>query len=162
MATDGITNFRFSRFVIIQDDHLCWPRQMRLSGLGYDVMDPLLPADKRVEWLHWDIDGYLPQNYETLADMHRRHGDDVGARAVLLNRERQPREQLPWYGRAWSWPQEITVGYVCRPLRAGARLAAFLAIGTRTGFLSHVDHCVQASSSGMSSAHRGRRMRQNG
>ena len=61
MATDGITNFRFSRFVIIQDDHLCWPRQMRLSGLGYDVMDPLLPADKRVEWLHWDIDGYLPR-----------------------------------------------------------------------------------------------------
>ena len=84
MATDGITDFRFSRSVIIQDDHLCWPRQMRLSGLGYDVMDPLLPAGKGVERLHRDIDGYLPQNYETLADMYRRHGDDVGARTVLL------------------------------------------------------------------------------
>jgi hypothetical protein len=123
--------------VIIRDDQSCWPRQMRLSGLGYDTLDPQLPAAKRVEWLRRDVDGYLPQNYETLAGMYRRHGDDVGARTVLLQRERQHREQLPWYGRAWSWLQEVTVGYGYRPLRAGAWLVAFLAIGTLIFGLRH-------------------------
>lgn len=130
MVTDGVADFRFSRFAIIRDDQSCWPRRLRLSGLSYDALDPQLPAAERVEWLRRDIDGYLPQNYETLADMYRRHGDDVSARTVLLQRERQHREQLRWHARAWSWLQEITVGYGYRPLRAGAWLAAFLAVGT--------------------------------
>jgi hypothetical protein len=137
MATDGITDFRLSRFGIIRDDPSCWPRQMRLSGLGYDVLDPQLPAAKRVEWLRRDIDGYLPRNYETLADLYRRHGDDVSARRVLLARERQHREQLPWYGQAWSWLQEVTVGYGYRPLRAGAWLSVLLALATLVFGLHH-------------------------
>jgi hypothetical protein len=54
----------------------------------------------------------------------------IRERAVLLARERQRREQLPWYGRPWSWLQEITVGYGYRPLRAGTWLAVFLGVGT--------------------------------
>lgn len=130
MVTDGIADFRFSRFAVIRDDPSCWPRQLRLSGLGYDALDPQLPAAKRVQWLLRDINGYLPQNYGTLADMYRRHGDDAAARTVLLASERQHREELPWYGQAWSWLQDITVGYGYRPLRAAGWLVAFLCTGT--------------------------------
>jgi hypothetical protein len=137
MTTDGIADFRFSRFVIIRDDPSCWPRQLRLSGLGYDALDPQLSAAKRVAWLRRDIDGYRPQNYETLAGMYRGHGDDVSARTVLLERERQHRELLPWYGQAWSWLQEVTVGYGFRPLRAGAWLGVFLALATLAFGLHH-------------------------
>jgi hypothetical protein len=137
MTTDGIADFRFSRFAIIRDDPACWPRQLRLSGLGYEAIDPELPAARRVEWLLRDIDGYLPRNYETLAAVYRAHGDDASARTVLLARERQHRDQLAWYGRAWSWLQEITVGYGYRPLRAGAWLAVFLGLGTLVFGLHH-------------------------
>lgn len=137
LITDGTIDLRYSHFAVIRDDPSSWPRQLRLSGLRYDALDPQLPAAKRVEWLRRDADGYLPQNYETLAEMYRRHGDDAGARTVLLARERECRRQLPWYGRAWSLLQEITVGYGYRPLRAGAWLAAFLAAGTLVFGLHH-------------------------
>jgi hypothetical protein len=137
MVTDGMSDFRFSRFAMIRDDPSCWPLQLRLSGLGYDALDPHLSAAKRVQWLLRDIDGYLPQNYETLADMYRRHGDNVGARTVLLARERQHREDLAWYGQAWSRLQEITVGYGYRPLRAAGWLTAFLGTGTLVFGLHH-------------------------
>ena len=38
MATDGIADFRSSRFVIIRDDQTCWLQQLRLSGLAYDAL----------------------------------------------------------------------------------------------------------------------------
>jgi hypothetical protein len=126
-----------AKFETIQDDQACWPPQMRLSGLSYGTLDPALSANQRVRWLRRDVDGYLPQNYETLAAMYRRLGDDVGARTVLLARERERREHLPRYRQAWSWLQEVTVGYGYRPLRACAWLAAFLALGTLVFGLHH-------------------------
>ena len=137
MVTDGTADLRLSRFAVIRDDPSCWPRQMRLSGAGYEALDPQLPAAKRVQWLLRDIDGYLPQNYETLADLYRRHGDEAAARTVLLARERWHRQELPRYRQAWSWLQEITVGYGYRPLRAAAWLAAFLGTGTLVFGLHH-------------------------
>ena len=88
-----------SQFANIRDKGATWPRQLRLSGLGYDELVPPLPAPLRVAWLHRDVDGYLPRNYETLAAMYRNSGDDAGARQVLLARERERRAHLPWYGR---------------------------------------------------------------
>lgn len=137
LETSGIVDFRSSQFANIHTDPASLPAQPRLSGLGYDEMTPRLPATTRVSWLRRDVDGYLPQNYETLAAMYRRHGDDTAARTVLLARERERRMQLPWYGRAWSLLQEVTVGYGYRPLRAGAWLAAFLVLGTVAFGLHH-------------------------
>lgn len=130
LIIEGTADFRYSRFTLIRDDLSCWPGQLRLSGLGYDTLDPPLSAAQRVEWLRRDADGFLPKTYETLATMYRRAGDDAAARTVLLAREREHRRQLPWYGRAWSLLQDATVGYGYRPLRAGAWLMAFLVLGT--------------------------------
>ncbi|MBO0805433.1 MAG: pentapeptide repeat-containing protein, partial [Nocardiopsaceae bacterium] len=129
VTADGMVDFRYSRFTVIRDEPP-WPEQLRLSGVSYDRLEPVLPAARRVEWLRRDADGYLPENYETLASMYRGHGDDAAARTVLLARERERRRQLPWHARAWSLLQEITVGYGYRPLRAGAWLAAFCVLGT--------------------------------
>ena len=98
---------------------------------------PPLSAAVRVAWLRRDVDGYHPRNYETLAAMYRNSGDDSAARRVLLARERERRAHLPWYGKAWSWLQEVTVGYGYRPLRAAAWLLAFLAVGTLVFGLHH-------------------------
>jgi hypothetical protein len=134
---DGAVDLRYSQFTDVRDDLACWPPRLRLSGLSYDMLDPPLPAAQRVQWLRRDADGYLPQNYETLAAMYRRLGDDASARRVLLAKERERRAQLPWYGRAWSWLQEVSVGYGYRPLRATAWLAVFLALGTLVFGLHH-------------------------
>jgi hypothetical protein len=134
---DGTIDLRYSRFTDIRDSLACWSRRLRLSGLSYDALDPPLTAGQRVGWLRRDTDGYLPQNYETLAAMYRRLGDDSSARFVLLAKERERRGLLPWYGRAWSWLQEVTVGYGYRPLRATAWLAVFLALGTLVFGLHH-------------------------
>jgi hypothetical protein len=127
----------FSRFAVIRDDQACWPPQLRLTGVSYDALDPPLGSADRVRWLSRDPDGYLPQNFETLAAMYRRIGHDASARTVLLAKERQRRELFPWYGRAWSWLQEVSVGYGYRPLRAAAWLAAFLVFGTLVFGLHH-------------------------
>jgi hypothetical protein len=137
VSVDGIVDLRNSNFTSIRDHPASWPRKLRVSGLSYDALEPALPAARRVRWLHRDIDGYLPQKYEALAAMYRRAGDDPGARVVLLAKERERRAQLPWYGRAWSWLQEVTVGYGYRPLRATAWLAVFLALGALVFGLHH-------------------------
>jgi hypothetical protein len=137
LVAEGTADFQYSRFTVIRDDPSCWPGELRLSGLRYNILDPPLPAARRVEWLRRDPDGYLPQNYETLAAMYRGRGDGTAARTVLLAREREHRQQLPWYGRAWSLLQDFTVGYGYRPLRAGAWLVAFLVLGTLVFGLHH-------------------------
>jgi hypothetical protein len=137
LEVEGIADFRLSKFPIIRDDQASWPRRMRLSGLSYDALEPPLSIDQRVQWLRKDIDGFVPENYETLAATYRNHGDDASARRVLLARERERREHLPWYRRTWSWLQEMTVGYGYLPLRAGIWLAAFLALGTLVFGLHH-------------------------
>jgi uncharacterized protein YjbI with pentapeptide repeats len=137
LEASGIVDFRDSRFANIREDDAVWPQRLRLSGLSYGELVPPLPAAHRVAWLRRDVDGYLPRNYETLAAMYRNSGDDAAARQVLLAREREHRAHLPWYGRAWSWLQEVTVGYGYRPLRAAAWLLAFLAAGTLAFGLHH-------------------------
>jgi hypothetical protein len=137
LETTGIADFRNSQFANIRDEGAIWPRQLRLSGLSYGELAPPLPATLRVGWLRRDVDGYHPRNYETLAAMYRNSGDDSAARQVLLAREREHRAHRPWYGKAWSWLQEVTVGYGYRPLRAAGWLLAFLAAGTLAFGLHH-------------------------
>jgi hypothetical protein len=137
LEASGIADFRNSQFANIRDQDADWPQRLRLAGLGYGELVPPLSAALRVQWLRRDVDGYVPRNYETLAAMYRNAGDDSGARQVLLAREREHRAQLPWYGRAWSWLQEVTVGYGYRPLRAAGWLLAFLAAGTLAFGLHH-------------------------
>jgi hypothetical protein len=137
LEASGIVDFRNSQFANIRDEDADWPRRLRLTGLGYGELVPPLSAALRVQWLRRDVDGYVPGNYETLAAMYRNAGDDTAARQVLLAREREHRAHLPWYGRAWSWLQEVTVGYGYRPLRAAVWLLAFLAAGTLAFGLHH-------------------------
>lgn len=137
LDVSGILDFRNSQFANIRDEGAVWPERLRLSGLSYGELVPPLSPAVRVAWLHRDVDGYVPRNYATLAASYRNAGDEAGTRQVLLARERAHRAQLPWYGKAWSWLQEVTVGYGYRPLRAAGWLLAFLAVGTVVFGLHH-------------------------
>ncbi|MGW4407692.1 hypothetical protein ACWEJ6_26960 [Nonomuraea sp. NPDC004702] len=127
---EGVVELRYARIGVLRDDPAGWPRAMRMDGLSYEVLDPMLPAAGRLRWLRADPDGYLPGAYEQLAAMYRRLGADADARETLLAGQRRRRAALPGYARFWGHLQDATVGYGFRPLRAAAWLAALLAAGT--------------------------------
>ncbi|MEV0389115.1 hypothetical protein [Nonomuraea sp. NPDC050643] len=126
----GTVELRHARIGVLRDDPEVWPDELRMDGLAYEVLEPMLPAARRLDWLCREPDGYLPNAYEQLAAMYRRLGSDADARDTLLASQRQHRAVLPGYARFWGHLQDVTVGYGFRPLRAAGWLAALLALGT--------------------------------
>lgn len=126
----GRVSLQYASFGIIRDDPATWPAELLLNGLAYDILDPALPAGRRLDWLSRDPDGNPPQPYQQLAANYRSVGGDSDARLILLARQKARRSVLPWYARAWGTVQDITVGYGYRPTRAALWLAALLALGT--------------------------------
>lgn len=126
----GTVSLQYASFGIIRDDPGTWPGELLLDGLSYDILDPPLPAERRLAWLARDPGGHLSQPYEQLAANYRSLGSDADARAVLLARQRTRRSALSWYAQAWGYLQDITVGYGYRPTRAALWLAALLSVGT--------------------------------
>ncbi|MFI7231323.1 hypothetical protein ACIBO5_49685 [Nonomuraea angiospora] len=126
----GTVELRHARIGVLRDDPGVWPDAMRMDGLAYEVLDPMLPAAGRLGWLSRDPEGYLPHAYEQLAAMYRRLGRDADARDTLLAGQQRRRATLPWYAGLWGHLQDVTVGYGFRPLRAAAWLLALLAVGT--------------------------------
>ncbi|MFH8606263.1 membrane-associated oxidoreductase [Streptomyces sp. NPDC018029] len=109
-----------------------WPDQVRLDGLTYARLGPPEPAERRLQVLERDTDGYVPYAYEQLTAAYRRNGDDAAARTVQLAKHRRHRATLPWYARAWGHLQDVTVGYGFRPTRAAAWLLSLLLVGSVT------------------------------
>ncbi|MFG6192070.1 hypothetical protein [Nonomuraea sp. JJY05] len=130
VPVQGTVELRHARIGVLRDDPGVWPDAMRMDGLAYDVLDPMLPAARRLGWLGRDPEGYLPNAYEQLAAMYRRLGSDADARDTLLAGQQRRRATLPWYAGFWGHLQDATVGYGFRPLRAAAWLLALLAVGT--------------------------------
>ncbi|NUO96865.1 MAG: oxidoreductase [Nonomuraea sp.] len=126
----GVVELRYARIGVLRDDPEVWPGAIRMDGLAYEVLDPMLPAGRRLGWLARDPDGYLPGAYEQLAATYRRLGGEADARETLLAGQRRRRAALPWYARFWGHLQDVTVGYGFRPMRAAGWLLALLAAGT--------------------------------
>lgn len=127
---EGAVDLRHARTGVFRDDPSTWPTQMHRDGLTYDVLEPMLPAAPRLDWLSGDPDGYIPNAYEQLAAMYRRLGNDIDARNTLLASHQRRRVSLPWYSRWWGYLQDATVGYGYRPLRAASWLLLLFALGT--------------------------------
>lgn len=134
---EGLVNLRRSRFDLIHARPEVWPDRVRLDGLTYGALAPALNAGRRLELLERDEDGYVPYAYEQLAAAYRRIGDDNGARAVQLAKQRRHRRTLSWYAKIWGHVQDATVGYGFRPTRAMAWLVALLLAGTTAYGLHH-------------------------
>jgi hypothetical protein len=126
----GTVELRHARIGVLRDSPGVWPDELRMDGLSYEALEPMLPAAERLGWLGRDIDGYLPNAYEQLAALYRRLGSENDARDTLLAGQQQRRSSLPWYARLWGHLQDVTVGYGFRPLRAAGWLLALLALGT--------------------------------
>jgi hypothetical protein len=127
---EGELDLRDAAVGILRDDPEAWPERIVLDGLGYEVVQPALPATRRLEWLRRNADGYVPQPYETLAEAYRRLGHDADARSVLAAKQRRRRDSLPFPARIWGYLQDATVGYGYRPMRAAVWLFALLVVGT--------------------------------
>jgi hypothetical protein len=133
----GTVNLQHATVTILRDDeHQNWPDKLQLDGLTYAILEPRLPARDRLPWLARDPAGHQASPYEQLAAVYRSQGRDADARAVQLARQRRGRPALAWYARAWSYLQDITVGYGYRPGRAALWLLALLATGTAV-FAAH-------------------------
>lgn len=127
--TSGVY-LRHANFGVIYAVPEVWPPQVELDGLTYSALEPRLPAERRLELLRRDRQGFVPYAYEQLAASYRRIGDDGAARTVLLAKQRRRRAGLAWHARLWGLAQDATVGYGYRPLRAAAWLIALLVIGS--------------------------------
>ncbi|WP_107451010.1 membrane-associated oxidoreductase [Streptomyces sp. RTd22] len=132
---EGTVNLRRTQLQLLHAEPAVWPEQVRLGEFTYTTLLPHLPAADRLPLLVRDE--YLPHAYQQLTAAYQRVGDDTATRLVQLAAYRRHRTTLPAYARAWSWVQDITVGYGFRPLRAAAWLGALLLIGTIAYALHH-------------------------
>ncbi|MEV7731585.1 hypothetical protein AB0O75_05615 [Streptomyces sp. NPDC088921] len=103
--------------VAITDAVDSWPSQVALTALSYQALHPVIPAKRRLPWLHRDT-GYHPQPYEQLAAYYRQLGHDDDARTVLLAKHRQRRRISPRLAQLWGYIEDAAVGYGYRPGRA--------------------------------------------
>jgi cytoskeletal protein CcmA (bactofilin family) len=126
----GAVNLRHARLRLLRDDPARWPERLHLDGLTYQVLEPQLPANKRLEWLTADPDGYSPQPYEQLAALYTGVGQPAEARRVLYAKEQRQRATVTPLRRAWSYLQDMTVGYGYQPWRAAVWLVLLLAVGS--------------------------------
>ena len=127
---DGEVDLRNAVIGALRDDPATWPDRLRLDGLTYQALEPLLPAGQRLPWLARDPDGYLPQPYEQLAAYYAALGQPSQGRDVLYARERAQRRGKGMAARAWGILQDVTVGYGYRPRRALAWIGLLLAAGS--------------------------------
>lgn len=127
---DGEVDLRNAVIGALRDDPGTWPARLRLDGLTYQALEPLLPSGQRLRWLARDPDGYLPQPYEQLAGYYSALGQPGQGRDVLHARERAQRHGKGTAARAWGALQDITVGYGYRPRRALAWIGLLLAAGS--------------------------------
>ncbi|MFE0100110.1 membrane-associated oxidoreductase [Streptomyces sp. NPDC059009] len=114
-----------------------WPDEVRLDGLTYTRLGPHEPAERRLEVLSRDTDGYVSFAYEQLTAAYRRMGDDASARTVQLAKLRRHRSTLPRYARPWGYLQDATVGYGFRPTRAAIWLLSLFLTGSLAYGLHH-------------------------
>jgi hypothetical protein len=129
-APGGEVNLAYAEIGILHDNPNSWPRMLRLDGLTYQTLRPMLRPGRRLDWLRRGGPEYLPQPYEQLARLYGGYGDDNAARVVHLAQYRHRRATLSWPGRLWSWLQDVTVGYGYQPARAALWLVAMLVVGT--------------------------------
>jgi len=130
VPVDGEVDLRNTVIGALRDDPAAWPSQLRLDGLTYRTLEPLLPAAQRLQWLAKDPDGYPPQPYEQLAAYYTALGQPARGRAVLHERERVQRRSRGLAPRIWGILQDVTVGYGYRPRRALAWIGILLAAGS--------------------------------
>lgn len=123
----GALDLRYARVGLLRDDPAVWPAVILLQGLTVDAVDGSASLRQRLEWLRRDPDGYLPQPYEQLAALYRRHGQEDQARTVLLAGQRHRHRAQPLPVRAWGYVQDVVLGFGYRPARAAAWFAALMA-----------------------------------
>ncbi|ROO83346.1 hypothetical protein EDD29_0848 [Actinocorallia herbida] len=126
----GAVDLEHARLGVLCDDATSWPEVIGLNGLTYEALEPRMPAEKRLEWLRRDEDGFQPQPYEQLAAHYTQTGQEREAQAVLLARERRQSDGADWTGRVWGRLQDATVGFGYQPLRAATWLALLVALGS--------------------------------
>ena len=130
VPVDGEVDLQNAAIGVLRDDPATWPARLRLDGLAYQGLEPLLPAGRRLPWLARDPAGYPPQPYEQLAAYYTALGQPARGRAVLHARERAQRRGRSLPARIWGTLQDVTVGYGYRPRRARAWIGILLATGS--------------------------------
>ena len=133
------------------DSQKSWPKVLKLDGMKYETLRPLLPARERLTWLERNEDSDSPQPHEQLARQYREAGHDYDARTILLAKYRNRTRQLRLPLKLWGYLQDVTVGYGYRPVRALAWLAGLTVV---VGFCSAVwqPHPVTGSAPAFNSA----------
>ncbi|KUF13328.1 hypothetical protein [Streptomyces silvensis] len=129
---DGTVDLRMAKVGGWQDTPRSWDRagrpgraaHVRLNGFTYTSIQGMT-TERRLAWLARDDDGFAPQPYRQLADVHQREGDERGARqvrvAAQLRRRERPHgllDRVQWpFRMAWTGVLWATMGFGYWPWR---------------------------------------------
>ena len=110
--SDQVTiDLRDATVASIEDSARHWPKMLKLDGLSYNTLRPLLTARDRLRWLQRNNDARAPQPYQELARQYRNAGYDHEARRVLFAEYRTRTRLLPFPRNVWGLIQDMAVGY---------------------------------------------------
>jgi hypothetical protein len=130
----GVVDLGYARAGQFIDSKQTWPPAggIVLNGFTYEdiVSVPEVSLSDRIRWLERNHP-YSPQPYEQLMQVCRRQGNEAGARAVAIAKERVRRKKagLGRWARAWSRFLGATVGYGYRSWLALVWLGTFWVAG---------------------------------
>jgi hypothetical protein len=115
----GLMDLSYATVGRLHDAHAAWPsnQQLELTGFAYGSLESDTPLRDRLTWLA-GAKTYSLQAYQQLVTVYRQDGREKEARSVAVQMHRRRRAFLPWWSRAWSWFQDVTVGYGYRPYKA--------------------------------------------
>jgi hypothetical protein len=131
----GALDLAHARVGVWHDERKTWASRIWLDGFVYDTIDAsdATVDDRLRSWL--PRNSYLPQPYEQLAGVYRREGNEQGARAVAIGKQRARRAEhrswwIRWPSRAWSAVLRWTIGYGYRPALALIPLGFLALLGS--------------------------------
>jgi hypothetical protein len=131
----GVIRLVSANVGLLVDDRTCWPLSgnLRLDALTYTSIAGLsTEAKARLDWLQCQAaQPFSPQPYQQLAKVLRENGDEAGAKAVLISKEKARRKygRLGWKARCWSWVLGTTIGHGYKPYFALLWALAFVLLG---------------------------------
>jgi hypothetical protein len=148
-----LMDLRSAKVGNLLDTSNSWPVSGRLllNNFVYDQMfDDAAPVSvaSRIKWLHLQPgDHFISQPYVQLAEYYRKSGQDEAAAQVMIAKNDDYSDHLPWYSLSHLWYGLIgkLVGYGYKTGRAFGISLIFIIVGTFVFSLGHRHNLILPS-----------------
>jgi len=148
----GKLDLRTASAATYRDDQPSWPQanKLFLDGFVYERFEGSSPTThkSRIDWLHLQDPGYfLPQPYEQLAKVLRNMGRGEEATEIMIQKNRDYGDSLPWYSPLRFWYGFIgeAIGFGYKTWNALWISLGFVLVGTLLFRIGYRRHLIEAT-----------------